>query len=359
MKKIFSIVLVFSAAVTLSAAPLENGFALAPRSSASQEERAQVFMEARNRVISAAIKYENTPYLYGGITSRGLDCSGLLCLSFRDALGVELPRSASGIYSWAEKISLDQAQPGDILFFRTDSSGSVTHAALYLGGRRFIHSASEGPDTGVIYSSLDEPYWSRTYAGAGRAFPAAPSNYSIDSSVIAANSRYDTKNAGDFHFGIAFAPSWNGFLFDRNFFRGFSSHLGIGYTAVLFRSQMTFGIELRPEYDNVLGVFRIPVTLSWGPNEKIRIFAGPVLSFGDASITTDDGVRKYSGGTSWFGSLGITFAPYTFKTALGNFAFYFEAAWQNYFSNDLVINISADASAFLRLSTGIRFTRTF
>ena len=122
---------------------------------------------------------------------------------------------------------------------------------------------------------------------------------------------------------------------------------------------MIFGLEIRPEYDMTLGVFRLPITLSWGLNEKIRIFAGPVLSFGDAAIATKDGVRGYSGGTSWFGALGITVAPFIIKTSYGNFAPYLEAAWQNYFSNDSVMNLNADFNASLRISTGIRFTRPF
>jgi hypothetical protein len=57
------------------------------------------------------------------------------------------------------------------LFFRTGANANITHVALYLGNRRFIHSASAGANTGVIYSSLDEEYWARTFAGAGRVFP--------------------------------------------------------------------------------------------------------------------------------------------------------------------------------------------
>ncbi|MDR0324378.1 MAG: C40 family peptidase, partial [Treponema sp.] len=133
--------------------------------------------DARNRVINAAIKYENTPYLYGGRSPEGLDCSGFIILSFRDAIGITLPRSASSLYSWTERIPLDKAQPGDLLFFKTTGTEDITHVALFLGNRQIIHSASSGPETGVIYSSLDERYWARTYAGAGRAFPEASSEY--------------------------------------------------------------------------------------------------------------------------------------------------------------------------------------
>jgi len=155
----------------LFAAPLEGKFALAPKASASKEEKELAYLDARIRVMNAAIKYENTPYRYGGITSKGLDCSGLMYLSFKDALGVTLPRSASSLYSWVEKIPFEEARPGDLLFFKTDNTGKITHVALYLGGRRFIHAASFGARTGVIYTTLDEGSWLRNFAGAGRAFP--------------------------------------------------------------------------------------------------------------------------------------------------------------------------------------------
>jgi probable lipoprotein NlpC len=171
MRFFFSSILMFFVCGFLSSAPLETGFSLAPEVSASREEKARVFIEARKKVINAAVKYENTPYRYGGITSKGLDCSGFIYLSFKDALGVSLPRSASAIYSWVEKVPLERAQPGDLLFFKTGGNNNITHVALYLGGRRFIHSASAGSTTGVISTSLHDGSWSRTFAGAGRAFP--------------------------------------------------------------------------------------------------------------------------------------------------------------------------------------------
>jgi len=386
MKFIFSAMLFF-AAVGIFAAPLEGGFALAPRDSASPEERERAYIDARRRVIYASRKYEGTPYVYGSMSASGLDCSGFICLSFKDALGVFLPRSASGLYSWAERITLERAQPGDLLFFRTDNSRNITHVGLYLGNRRFIHAASSGSVTGVIYSSLDETYYARTYAGAGRAFPeaapgavfesvATPANMSSSTSSSAnapsstsssgartaapaakpaASSSSDGKN-GQLLIGAAIAPTWNSFLKGGNIVRGFASQLCFAADTSLFGMRMVFGFEVRPEYDGALGVFRLPFTLSWGPSEKIKIFFGPVLSFGDASLMVGDTERRYSGGTSWLGTIGITAAPFVFGSSAGDFAPYLEAAWQSYIREDSDADPAADFSAGFRFSTGIKWT---
>ena len=149
--------------VVVFAAPLNGNYPLAPGVTAA---------EARQKVIEAGKKYEGTPYLYSGMTERGLDCSGFIYVSFYDALGVSLPRSAARLYSWVERISIKDAQPGDLVFFRTGTSRSITHVGLYLGDLNFIHSASSGRVTGVIYSKLTEQYWAHAYAGVGRALPA-------------------------------------------------------------------------------------------------------------------------------------------------------------------------------------------
>jgi probable lipoprotein NlpC len=372
MKHVIPLILFFFAggifSASLFAAPLEGGFSMAPRSSASTEEREQAFLDARQRVIDAAKKYEGTPYVYGGMSARGTDCSGFISLSFRDALSVTLPRSASGQYSWVEKISLDRAQPGDLLFFKTDSTRNITHVGLYLGGRRFIHAASSGERTGVIYSAIDESYWAHAFAGAGRAFPEAASAVNFDDHTAIADAGFNSGRpgvpsasssgggTGRLLAGAAFAPIWSGFLKDVELVRGFTTQLFIAAETYSFGPRMVFGLELRPEYDGALGVFRLPITFSWGPSEKIRVFAGPVFSFGDASLSTDEGERHYSGGTSWLGTVGITAAPFVINTTNGDFAPYLELAWQSYFSENSNSNPAADFSAGFRFSTGIRWT---
>jgi probable lipoprotein NlpC len=381
-RNFFAAVLVFSAA-GLFAAPLDGGYSQAPGAFAPPDEKNRAFLEARYKVINEAVKYEHTPYLYGGISKSGLDCSGFIYISFKDALGVSLPRSSTGLYSWAEKIPFKQAQAGDLLFFKTGASGKVSHVGLYLGNGYFIHSASEGPVTGVIYSNLEEKYWSRTFTGAGRAFPESssevrpvltsinltdkPSGKLPESGASSAKTgrtgRPDSPNSGSAStesgrllLGVGVAPTWVAFLKGGDLLRGFASQFRLAAETYTFGPKMVFGMEVRPEYDGALGVFRLPITLSWGPSDKIMIFAGPVFSFGDPSISTDDGKRLYSGGTSWIGAAGLTAAPFIFNTKGGEFAPYLEAAWQYYFSKGQGKNPNADFSAGFRFSTGLRWS---
>jgi len=384
MRVIFSLFL-FVCVSGLFAAPLERGYPLAPSASASQEEKDRAFINIRLRVIEASRVYLGTPYRYGGFSNAGLDCSGFVGLSFQDAIGVSLPRSASALYTWAERISLERAQPGDLLFFRTSSSNNITHVGLFLGDRTFIHAASDGPRTGVIYSTMDETYWANCYAGAGRAFPAT-SPFTVDGGTYnrpnsqqnvpsrnqpsssqgtgksgnqssnQRNSQNGNQNNGDrFLAGAAFAPFWGSFSDTNNVLRGFTSQLCLSSETMIAGKKNVFGLEVRPQYDGALGVFHLPITISWGRGDNFRIFAGPVLCFGDAVLSTAEGNRYYSTGTVWLITIGTTIFPFIIRSPAGEFAPYIEAAWQSYFVDNQRANFIYDFSAGFRLSTGIRW----
>jgi probable lipoprotein NlpC len=128
--------------------------------------------EARSLFIKAAQQYRGTPYRYGGQDRGGMDCSGLVYLSFLDSLQVKVPRRSEDLYHWTERLEREDIQPGDLVFFK--QNGRIFHVGIYIGEDWFLHSASSGPRTGVIYSHLDEGFWSRNYAGAGRALPWPP-----------------------------------------------------------------------------------------------------------------------------------------------------------------------------------------
>jgi cell wall-associated NlpC family hydrolase len=126
---------------------------------------AQAQPTSGEKVVSIASEYLGTPYLYGGDSpKKGFDCSGLVYFSF-DQMGVKVPRTAADQRKAAEKVSPDDLEPGDLLFFRS-SKGRVDHVGIYAGDGRFIHAPNAG--SVVSYAYLDAPYYRSHFVGAGR-----------------------------------------------------------------------------------------------------------------------------------------------------------------------------------------------
>jgi cell wall-associated NlpC family hydrolase len=124
-------------------------------------------------IIKAAKSYLGVPYVHGGETRSGLDCSGLVYRVFRDILGMDLPRGVDALYR-AGTAAGSPLHLGDLVFFDTDEKAAIanpTHVGVYAGGGRFVHAASEGARTGVTVSSLSTPYFRARFLGARRVFP--------------------------------------------------------------------------------------------------------------------------------------------------------------------------------------------
>jgi peptidoglycan DL-endopeptidase CwlO len=111
-------------------------------------------------VVGIAMRYLGVPYVWGGASPRGFDCSGLVMYVFAQ-VGVSLPHYTGGQYASGVAVSRDQLQPGDLVFFN-----GVSHVGIYIGGGQFIHA----PHTGdvVKISSLSESWYASTYVGARR-----------------------------------------------------------------------------------------------------------------------------------------------------------------------------------------------
>jgi len=111
-------------------------------------------------VVGIAMQYLGIPYVWGGASPGGFDCSGFVMYVFAQ-VGVSLPHNAAAQFGSGVPVSQDQLQPGDLVFF--DGLG---HVGIYIGGGQFIHS----PHTGdvVKISSLSESWYAATYVGARR-----------------------------------------------------------------------------------------------------------------------------------------------------------------------------------------------
>lgn len=116
------------------------------------------------KVVDYAKTYMGTAYRYGGMSSSGMDCSGLIYLSFMNAADIRLPRSSSAIAREGHKIRKSELATGDLIFFKTRGSRTINHLGLVVEKTaeevRFIHSSTS---RGVMISSLKERYWANAY----------------------------------------------------------------------------------------------------------------------------------------------------------------------------------------------------
>ena len=111
-----------------------------------------------NNLVDTALSLKGSPYAYGGTTPRGFDCSGFTQYCFRNALGIELPRTAAAQASMGESVSMDDLQPGDLLFW--GSGSGVYHVGIYVEDGTYIHAAGSGK--GVRVQSME--YFHPTFA---------------------------------------------------------------------------------------------------------------------------------------------------------------------------------------------------
>lgn len=96
----------------------------------------------RKSVVAQAKKQLGVPYVYGGTTPSGFDCSGFTRWVFDYALGVQLPRTAAEQSELGDAVSLDALAPGDLLFW--GSGSGVYHVGIYVGGGEYIHASTGG-----------------------------------------------------------------------------------------------------------------------------------------------------------------------------------------------------------------------
>lgn len=104
------------------------------------------------------------PYVFGGTSTKGFDCSGFTQYVFKGS-GIDLPRTSYAQYGMGTAVKKDQLQAGDLVFFSTYDKGA-SHVGIYIGGGSFIHAAGSA----VKITSLSNSYYSPRYIGARRVF---------------------------------------------------------------------------------------------------------------------------------------------------------------------------------------------
>jgi cell wall-associated NlpC family hydrolase len=117
----------------------------------------------RANLVETSRTYLGVPYLWGGASASGFDCSGLTMAVYR-LNGLQLPRTSREQFEAGTPVALDQLRAGDLLFFATRAAGAISHVGIYVGEDTFIHAPSRGRRIGT--AQLSDPYFRDRFVGA-------------------------------------------------------------------------------------------------------------------------------------------------------------------------------------------------
>lgn len=133
----------------------------------------------------AADAWDGVPHQWGGTTRRGIDCSGLVQVLYRDVANVDMPRTTSEQVQIGDRVRQRDLAPGDLVFFHYDKG---QHVGVYIESGRFVHASSS---RGVMVSNLNESYWQDHYWTARR----------VDNSIATASSEGEPPSSSQNHGG--------------------------------------------------------------------------------------------------------------------------------------------------------------
>ncbi|PID57141.1 MAG: hypothetical protein CR986_09660 [Ignavibacteriae bacterium] len=120
----------------------------------------------KKNFLKEIIYYLKTPYLYGGNSKKGIDCSAFTQNVYKNSLSVYIPRTVKEQYKkWNIFDSKDKLKFGDLIYFDTSVESFPGHVGIYLEDNYFVHASSS---SGVIISKLNNPYYQENYVGANR-----------------------------------------------------------------------------------------------------------------------------------------------------------------------------------------------
>lgn len=135
-----------------------GGVAKAATEKAEKEAARKQRAADRAAVVAGAADQIGVPYVYGGTTPSGFDCSGFTRWVFEHAAGIDLPRTAAEQSELGASVSLDKLKPGDLLFW--GSGSGVYHVGIYAGDGEYIHASTGGGR--VMRATFD--YFAPTFA---------------------------------------------------------------------------------------------------------------------------------------------------------------------------------------------------
>ena len=333
----------------------------------------------REKFVAEAKKYVGCPYVYGATGPDSFDCSGLIYYVANQALGLQLPRTSKAMYSFCKVVPKEKMEEGDLLFFKTNNTASITHVGIYIGGSQFISAISDGPNSGVIISSLDQEYWKPKYVGCGQFLASGKDksssvkrNFDDEQSFNSSNSKTAKKSAQnsntnfagssfynpdvDFLDSLTFdgivACGWS--LFSPNEFmlkwRGLNFETNVRISKWVLEPGFGFGIR----YNYGINVVQIPLIFSATLNDYVRFYAGPVITFGNPKMISTE--KEIS--SSFFpGILGVTFSTPSFSINKAKVQFIQDVSYTVFNNPDnAALSFIESASAGIVMFTGIKVT---
>ena len=333
----------------------------------------------REKFVAESKKYVGCPYVYGATGPDSFDCSGLIYYVANQALGLQLPRTSKAMYSFCKVVPKEKMEEGDLLFFKTNNTASITHVGIYIGGSQFISAISDGPNSGVIISSLDQEYWKPKYVGCGQFLASGKDksstvkrNFDDEKSFNSSNSKTAKKSAQnsntnfagssfynpdvDFLDSLTFdgivACGWS--LFSPNEFmlkwRGLNFETNVRISKWGLEPGFGFGIR----YNYGIDVVQIPLIFSATLNDYVRFYAGPVITFGNPKMISTE--KEIS--SSFFpGILGVTFSTPSFSINKAKVQFIQDVSYTVFNNPDnAALSFIESASAGIVMFTGIKIT---
>jgi hypothetical protein len=118
----------------------------------------------RDKVLLDVVAFLGTPYVYGGTSRKGVDCSGFTSRVFASAANLSLPRSTREQYTVGKEVEREELRFGDLVFFNT-TGRSPSHVGIYIEDDLFAHASVSD---GVTFSSLESEYYRKRWVGARR-----------------------------------------------------------------------------------------------------------------------------------------------------------------------------------------------
>ena len=115
-------------------------------------------IEVKNVLNQQYADWRHVKYRLGGLSSEGIDCSGLVYRTYRAEFGVDVPRSTEYQSKVGKPVNKKQLKAGDLVFFKTGIT--TRHVGIYIDKGDFLHVSSS---RGVMISNMKNPYWSNTY----------------------------------------------------------------------------------------------------------------------------------------------------------------------------------------------------